>query len=64
MKTILSSLVIAATSVVLLCALENTALAGGRGLTMVPEIDPSSAASALAVLTGCGLMLSERFRRR
>jgi hypothetical protein len=32
----------------------------------VPEIDPSSAASALAVLAGGGLMLAERFgfRRR
>ncbi len=26
-----------------------------------PEIDPSSAASALAVLAGSGLMLAERF---
>ena len=32
----------------------------------VPEIDPTSAASALAVLAGGGLMLAERFgfRRR
>jgi hypothetical protein len=27
----------------------------------VPEIDPSSAASAMAVLAGSGLMLAERF---
>ena len=34
--------------------------------TDVPEIDPTSAASALAVLAGSGLMLAERFgyRRR
>lgn len=34
--------------------------------TPVPEIDPSSAASALAVLAGGGLMLAERmgFRRK
>ncbi|WP_145388634.1 hypothetical protein [Stieleria neptunia] len=30
----------------------------------VPEIDPSSAACALAVLSGCGLMVAERLGLR
>ena len=40
-------------------------IAGGPPMG-VPEIDPTSAASALAVLAGGGLMLAERFgfRRR
>ena len=45
--------------------ISGVALAGGPVMG-VPEIDPASAASALAVLAGGGLMLAERFgfRRR
>lgn len=39
----------------------GVALAAPTGFFDVPEIDPSSAASAFAVLAGSGLMLAERF---
>lgn len=44
----------------------SVVMAAPSGHFSVPEIDPSSAASALAVLAGGGLMLAERFgfRRR
>lgn len=44
----------------LLLALRGTALAVAR----VPEIDPGTAASGLAILAGAVLFLAERFRRR
>ncbi len=46
----------------LLLALHGTASALYVGA--VPEIDPGTAASGLAVLAGATLLLIERFRRR
>jgi hypothetical protein len=34
------------------------------GLGSVPEIDPSSAVAALALLTGAGLIIRSRFKRK
>ncbi len=45
----------------LLLALHGTASSTAVG---VPEIDPGTAASGLAVLAGAALLLIERFRRR
>jgi hypothetical protein len=46
----------------LLLAMHGIASANDGGL--VPEIDPGSAASGIAVLAGAALVLIERFRRR
>jgi hypothetical protein len=35
-----------------------------RGCSPVPEIDPQSAAGALAMLTGGVLLMTDRFRRK
>ena len=50
----------------LLLALYGTASAQSTDalITAVPEIDPGTAASGLAVLAGAALLLIERFRRR
>ena len=41
----------------------SASYAGGSGSgNFAPEISPSAASSALAVLAGCGLMLAERLR--
>jgi len=40
------------------------ALAGGGGFRDVPEIDPGTMTSALAMLTGGFLLLTDRIRRK
>jgi hypothetical protein len=45
-------------------AFAGPAVAGGGGHGGVPEIDPGSAISALTVLGGGLLLVTDRFRRR
>jgi hypothetical protein len=47
----------------IMAAIATPAFAGGMHCD-VPEIDPGSVGSALALLTGGFLMITERFRRK
>lgn len=55
----------AAGALLVLTAVAGSAIAGGPlPPTAVPEIDPGSAVSALALLSSGVLMLTDRIRRR
>ena len=46
------------------CALLWMAGIGAASATAVPELDPGSAASGIALAVGAALLLVERYRRR
>jgi hypothetical protein len=47
------------------CAMLTLALGGvARALQAVPELDPGTASSGVALLVGGALLLIERYRRR
>jgi hypothetical protein len=46
------------------CAMLTLALGGVAHATAVPELDPGTAASGVALLVGGALLLIERYRRR
>ena len=59
-KALSRSLWVAAVTLTLCIAVSGTALAGPS----VPELDPGSSASGLALLIGGAVLLLERYRRR
>lgn len=58
-----SSVLRAVAGLLLLSALSGTAGAVQVNALGVPEVDPGSIASALALLAGGGLLAADRFRR-
>jgi hypothetical protein len=46
------------------CALFTLAMGGTAHAAPVPELDPGTAASGIALLVGGALLLVERYRRR
>ena len=60
MKAFAVSVVVGLFLFVLMASGQPTPTSGPGG---VPEIDPSSAATALALLTGAGLIIRSRFKR-